>query len=64
MEIKLGGIGLYYNENEKQNFIHLDIRPRINNSVTAWYQDSNNNYVSPNKAMVNIFTKYNCKWVG
>ena len=61
---KLGGIGLYYNENEKQTFIHIDQRKRLNNSITAWYQTSSGVYTSPNKAMVNIFTKYNCKWEG
>lgn len=62
--LKLGGIGLYYNENNKGCFIHVDIRQRVNNSLTAWYQDSNGAYVSPNKAMINIFDKYGIKWVG
>lgn len=61
---KLGGIGLYYNENEKQTFIHIDQRIRINNSIIAWYQTSSGIYTSPNKAMINIFTKYSCKWEG
>lgn len=61
---KLGGIGLYYNENSKESFIHIDIRPRINNSITSWYQDSNGAYVSPNAKQIEIFKKYNCPWVG
>lgn len=61
---KLGGIGLYYDEKEKGCFIHIDIRERVNNSITAWYQDKIGAYVSPTKEMVNIFNKHNVKWVG
>lgn len=61
---KLGGIGLYYNEKEKGTFIHIDIRERINNSITAWYQTSSKEYVSPGPTMQAIFKKYNVSWVG
>jgi len=60
----LGGIGLYYNEEEKGMFIHVDVRPRINNSITGWYRTASGKYVSPGPKMQSIFKKYNCAWVG
>ena len=60
----LGGIGLYFPENKKGAFIHIDIRERINNSITAWYNDSSNQYLSPVSIMQKIFQKYNCPFVG
>lgn len=61
---KLGGIGLYADENTKGNFIHVDIRARVNNSVTAWYQTSAGVYISPGPIMQNIFRKYNKNFIG
>lgn len=60
----LGGIGLYSPETEKGTFIHIDLRVRINNSITAWYNTSSNKYVSPGPTMTKIFQKYNCSFVG
>lgn len=36
---KLGGIGIYANENIRGKFIHIDIRPKITGAITSWYFD-------------------------
>ncbi len=61
---KIGGIGVYANEELKGKFIHIDTRNKVNGAITCWYYDSNGVYNPPNKKMIAIFKKLGLKYVG
>lgn len=45
----IGGIGLYYDENQKNTFIHVDNRAKNDGNITTWYFDGKNYLPIPEK---------------
>ena len=62
---KIGGIGLYSNENLKSKFIHIDIRNKqTKNSIISWYYNSASKYISPTPYMKELAKKYGYTLLG
>lgn len=62
---KIGGIGLYSNENLNSKFIHIDTRDKQSrNSIISWYYTSSGKYISPTLLMYQIAKKYNIVLLG
>lgn len=62
---KLGGIGLYFNENLNSKFIHIDTRAKqSSNSIISWYYNARGQYISPTPLMKQIAKKYNITLLG
>lgn len=62
---KIGGIGLYSNENLNSKFIHIDTREKQSrNSIISWYYTSSGKYISPTLLMHQIAKKHGFTLLG
>lgn len=62
---KIGGIGLYSNENLKAKFIHIDTRDKKNSKeIISWYYNASGQYISPTPLMKSIAKKYGYTLLG
>ncbi len=58
---KIGGIGLYANENVKGKFVHIDCRKKPDSkTIVSWYFDGDH-YLPPGPKMKAIAAKYGVK---
>ena len=60
---RIGGIGLYYNEEYSAKFIHVDIRPRVNGRVTLWYCNADGVYTAIPNRFFPLLNEIGVPWV-